>query len=339
MEKTKKLLNNLKIDPCSILFSEERTDDRLFKKLKQSKYVKDRELLKLVNLADSKYFLDDDIVPTRADYVEKREVDRSTLHAFDGPFQLLHAEVGNLEFFGKNATFPQYVLVIVDLYSSKVYVYLMRSRKQILQKMKLFYDEVRSKRKKGKCMRLQVDNEFQQVNIKSLNNENNVEMFTSSVRGGKAFTAEQNIRELKDRVSKLNAQKLKIAPIKIVQNSTLNMNLMKSIKYGLSPEEIESQSLKSERFRILFNTHRTEKTQKLRARRDRYDRKCYMAKRKKLRENLIIGEKVLVLAERIRKKDAPGKFYKQSVQNISYFNKQRTFMIRRKQSIDGITFY
>ena len=87
--------------------------------------------------------------------------------------------------------------------------------------MKLFYDEVRSKRKKGKCVRLQVDNEFQQVKIKSLNNENNVEMFTSSMRGGKAFAAEQKIRELKARVSKLNTQKLKIAPTKIVQNSAL----------------------------------------------------------------------------------------------------------------------
>ena len=72
----------------------------------------------------------------------------------------------------------------------------MRSRKQILQKMKLFYDEVRSKRK-NKQMRLQVDNEFQQVKIKDLNDENNVEMFTSLVKGGKAFAAEQKIRELK----------------------------------------------------------------------------------------------------------------------------------------------
>ena len=31
-------------------------------------------------------------------------------------------------------------------------------------------------------MRLQVDNEFQQVKIKDLNNGNNVEMLTSSVR-------------------------------------------------------------------------------------------------------------------------------------------------------------
>ena len=62
----------------------------------------------------------------------------------------------------------------------------MRSRKQILQKMKLFYDEVRAKRK-GKRMRLQVDNEFQQAKIKDLNDEDNAEMFTSSVRGGKVL--------------------------------------------------------------------------------------------------------------------------------------------------------
>ena len=47
-----------------------------------------------------------------------------------------------------------------------------------------------------------------------LNEMNNVEMFTTSVRGGKAFAAEQKIREIKTRISKLNAQKLKIFPTK-----------------------------------------------------------------------------------------------------------------------------
>ena len=42
--------------------------------------------------------------------------------------------------------------------------------------MKLFYDEVKSKRK-IKSMRLQVNNEFQLVKIKDLNDENNVAMF------------------------------------------------------------------------------------------------------------------------------------------------------------------
>ena len=73
----------------------------------------------------------------------------------------------------------------------------MRSRKQILQKLKLFYDDVRNERK-GKRMRIQVDNEFQQVKIKDLNDQNNVEMFTTAVRGGKAFAAEQKIRQFQN---------------------------------------------------------------------------------------------------------------------------------------------
>ena len=58
-----------------------------------------------------------------------------------------------------------------------------------------------------------------------------------------------------------------------------------------------------------------------------------------MRENLNINEKILVLAERVRKKLAPGKFYKQSVQNISYFNKEEIFFIRKKQKIDKISYY
>ena len=94
-------------------------DNRLLKKLKNSKYLKDSQLLKLILLADNKNFLDDDKTPTRTDFVKKREIDRSTLYSFDGLFQLLHADVGNLEVLEKNATFPQYVLVVVNLYSQR----------------------------------------------------------------------------------------------------------------------------------------------------------------------------------------------------------------------------
>ena len=45
------------------------------------------------------------------------------------------------------------------------------------------------------------------------------------------------------------------------------------------------------------------------------------------KQNLNINKKVLVLAERIRKMSAPGNFYKQSVQHISYFNKEKVFFI------------
>ena len=54
-------------------------------------------------------------------------------------------------------------------------------------------------------MRLQVDNEFQQVKIKDFGDKYHVTMFMTSNRDGKAFAAEQKIRELKSRIAKLKA--------------------------------------------------------------------------------------------------------------------------------------
>ena len=142
--------------------------------------------------------------------------------------------------------------------------------------MKVIYNEVQEKKKK--LMRLQVDNEFLQLKIQDLNNQNNVEMFTTSFRGGKVFSAEQKNRELKTRVAKLNIQKLKISPIKIILKSTVNMNNVISEKCGLSPEEIETRLLSDEKFKEI------------------------RLKKYKLRDKLNISKKVLVLAERIYKK-------------------------------------
>ena len=193
--------DKLKTDPSSVAFAEEILDKKLLLKLKKSKYVEYKIFFKLVNLLENTAIFEPDSV-NRTDYDEKREIDHSGLYSFDAPFQLFLADVGNLEFLVKNAAFPQYVLVLVDLFSSKVYTYPMKSRKQIRQKLEQFYRDVQSKRK-GKKMKLQVDQEFQQVRIKDLNDLNNVEMFSTSLRGGKAFAAEQKIRELKTRIAKL----------------------------------------------------------------------------------------------------------------------------------------
>ena len=42
---------------------------------------------------------------------------------------------------------------------------------------------------------------------------------------------------------------------------------------------------------------------------------------------------------RLKKKDSPGKFYKSSVDNKSYFHKQETFLIEKRQNTDKIFFY
>ena len=82
-------------------------------------------------------------------------------------------------------------------------------------------------KRKNKNTRLQLDSEFQQVKIKDLNNKFNVTMFTTSLRGGKAFAAEQKIRELKSRILKLKAisdkKKAKIPAVSIVKNNLLKI--------------------------------------------------------------------------------------------------------------------
>ena len=100
----------------------------LLLRLKKLKYAADKNFFNVVNLLDNNVIFDSIDKVNRTDYVEKREIDHSTLYSFNGPFQLFHADVGNLEFLGKNATFPQYVLILVDLFSSKIYTFSVRSR-------------------------------------------------------------------------------------------------------------------------------------------------------------------------------------------------------------------
>ena len=137
LQEAKNIFEKLKTDPKSVLFSEEKIDKRLLKKLKKFSYGKDNLLLKLINLVENDIDQKNKTnqIPTRTDYIEKRKINRSTLYSFDGPFQLVLADVANLEFLGKSATVPSYALLAVDLYLSKAYVYPMQSRKWILQKL------------------------------------------------------------------------------------------------------------------------------------------------------------------------------------------------------------
>ena len=61
--------------------------------------------------------------------------------------------------------------------------------------MQLFYNDI-DKKRLGK-MRLQTDQVFKQRNIEELDKKFDVEMYSTHLRGGKVFAAEQKIRELK----------------------------------------------------------------------------------------------------------------------------------------------
>ena len=64
-------------------------------------------------------------------------------------------------------------------------------------------------------------------------------------------------------------------------------------------------------------------------RNDKYDQKIDR-RNVTLRSPLNLDEKVLVLARRLKTKDAPGNLYKASNENMLFFNRDRIFTIHKK---------
>ena len=75
-------------------------------------------------------------------------------------------------------------------------------------------------------------------------------MYITNLRGGKAFAAEQKIRELKTLL--LRSKRVQksfstgITPNELIKKPTFNLNNTRSAKYGFSPEQIEEKSLDPE---------------------------------------------------------------------------------------------
>ena len=168
-------------------------------------------------------------------------------------------------------------------------------------------------------------------------------MFSSRIRGGKAFAAEQKIRELKKILFKTKnvykMSKKKINSKKIIEKAIENMNKTNSEKYGLPPEVVEKRTLSDNVFKEIYDFHRMVKVSKAVNRYERYNAKIDEKQKRKLREPLEINEKVLILAERIKKKDAPGFLFKSTTQNIPFFNKKEIFTIRKYNLVDNVYNY
>ena len=228
----------------------------------------------------------------------------------------------------------------VDLFTSKVYVYPMKSRKLLAKKFKLFYDEIEPKRD-GK-MTLQTDLEFKQNAIKKLNKEFSVEMFHSKVRDGKAFAAEQKIRELKKILLKskrfVKSGGERIRPNQLIKKAVENMNETVSTKYGVSPERVENKTVDSSKDyefnREMYDFLRVKKVNNNYQCNIKYETKKDR-RQKKLRNPLLFDEKALVLAERLKKKDAPSKFYKASTDNVPFYSRDKIFTIYKRAKLSS----
>ena len=70
--------------------------------------------------------------------------------------------------------------------------YPMKTSKELANKIAAFYGDIESQRSnQSQKMRLQTDLEFQQNAIKNLNEKFNIEMYSTKLREGKVFAAEQ----------------------------------------------------------------------------------------------------------------------------------------------------
>ena len=76
-------------------------------------------------------------------FVDKRtNIDRSTLYSFSKPFQAIHADIADLRFLPK----------LLDLFTSKIYVFPMKNRSLLAKKLEVFYNEIQPKRKGKMCL-------------------------------------------------------------------------------------------------------------------------------------------------------------------------------------------
>ena len=120
--------------------------------------------------------------------------------------------------------------------------------------------------------------------IFDLNKKHKIEMFSTAVRGGKAFAVEQKIRELKKRIFRLLTLwkniGLKKRPKEIIAKALDDMNSISTPTYGVPSEIVEKRSLSSDRYKEWLDIRRVGKTSKAIGRYERYETKKYLKKKK-----------------------------------------------------------
>ena len=153
----------------------------------------------------------------------------------------------------------------------------------------------------------------------------------------KSICCRTKIKRFKKRLlrsKRLEKQRGKrIKPNNLIQKAAQNMNETISTKYQLVPESIEKRSLNpndGKYFQEIYDFMRLRKNETNQMRNNKCNQKIERRKRK-LRSLFNLGVKVLILSERLRKKDAPGNLYKASTDNIPFFLIEIEFLLYIKE--------
>ena len=138
-------------------------------------------------------------------------------------------------FFCKLAFDQKYCLLVVDIFNSKTYTYPMKSWHLLAQKNRTFLLRYSAEKAAG-CKKL--------VSLRVL--------------GGKAYAAEQKIREFnkflfKSKKVQKASTTSRFIPKKMIRKATANMNNIQSKKYGYTPVTIGEKAIITEKLRVVYD--------------------------------------------------------------------------------------
>ena len=155
--------------------------------------------------------------------------------------QRFQADLADIGYLRATAHEPKYVLVIVDVYSQRVYLYGLYKKDKTVEAFKQFLDDTEGVRDKDVQIFVQTDEgtEFFNKSLLQLFKNNGIKLFTTAMNRGHTFMAEQKIRELKKEMTKLKSLTPKLSIAKALKTVESNINITRIGYMSLSPTEIQ----------------------------------------------------------------------------------------------------
>ena len=149
--KVENLFKNLQKDPKSVFYSTGNLSKSILNKANKSVYEKDKVFVNLYKPLEDKNFDKKLNVPLVTPFfTQKNDVDHSTLYSISKPFDLVHGDIANTKFLAKSAVDPKYCLLLVDLFTSKIYIFPIKNRSLLSKKLKSFDEEKKQKKPQEK---------------------------------------------------------------------------------------------------------------------------------------------------------------------------------------------
>ena len=215
-KQAKNLFKKLVNDQNSVFYSSDKITKTLNKGRKSS-YEKDKVFYRIFNLIEDKdviYDKDKPKLPFYTPFIEqKKDIDRSSsLYTIDGPIATFSCGRCLFTIFFKKCCRSEICFSLRGFIFMENLHLCDEKKSNLAQKMELFYKEIVQNRNQKEKMRLQVDLEFQQNEIKKLNEKYKFKCSVQKLEAEKLLQPNKKLENLKKIYLKvsvyINQQKL-----------------------------------------------------------------------------------------------------------------------------------